>query len=317
MQTILGSGGALGSELARALKTHSGEIRLVSRNPRAVNPDDQLLAGDLTRADDVLEAVKGSEVAYLTVGLLYDTKVWQMTWPALMRNVIDACKTHGAKLVFVDNMYAYDPGYLSRMTEDTPIGPASKKGAVRAHLAGMIFDEVDKGNLQALIARGADFYGPSIRNSSLLTETVFNNLAQGKTANWVGSASCKHSFTYTPDGGKATALLGNTPDAYNQVWHLPTADNPPTGKEWIEAIAREMGVEPRYRVAGKLTVRLLGLFVPVMREMLEMLYQFDRDYVFDSGKFETRFGVKPTPYLEGIKAIVDRDYREELARRKA
>ena len=227
----------------------------------------------------------------------------------MMRNVIEACKTHNSKLVFFDNIYMYDPNYISHMTEDTPVGPVSKKGAVREKVAGMILDEFESGNVEALIARSADFYGPSIGKTSVLTEMVFKNLAAGKKANWMGSVNYKHSFTYTPDAGKATALLGNTPDAYNQTWHLPTAQNPLTGKQWIETIAREMDVEPRYQVATKLLVRILGLFIPIMKEMVEMIYQYDRDYVFDSSKFEKRFNVKPTPYLEGIKEIVQKDYQ--------
>lgn len=313
MQTILGSGGAIGVELAKALRTYTNNILLVSRNPQAVNPEDRLLSADLTKSEDVLKAADGSEIVYLTAGLPYETRVWETTWPILMRNVIDACKAHHSKLVFFDNIYMYDPNFLFRMTEETPIGPISKKGVIRAKIAKMILDEVEKGNLQALIARSADFYGPSIKKTSILTEMVFKNFIKGRKAIWLGSVKYKHSFTYTPDSGKAVALLGNTPDAYNQVWHLPTAENPLTGKEWIEAIAREMVIEPRYRVATKFLVRILGLFVPILKETVEMMYQYDRDYIFGSSKFEKRFDFRPTPYQEGIKEIVKRDYADKLS----
>jgi len=309
MQTILGSGGTIGLELAKALPQYTDHIRLVSRNPQKVNQTDELFKADLTNPVDVLSAVEGSDTVYLTVGLPYDTKVWQSTWPVVMKNVIDGCKTHDARLVFFDNIYMYDPDYLGAMTEDTPIRPVSKKGAVRAQIAGMLLDAVGRGDLQAQIARSADFYGPSIPGTSVLTETVFENLASGKKADWLASIDYKHSYTYTPDAGEATAMLGNTADAYNQVWHLPTASAPFTGKGWIEAIAKEMGVEPRVRVTSRLMVRILGLFIPVMRETVEMLYQYDRDYVFISRKFEDRFDYTPTPYLEGIKNIIDHDYR--------
>jgi nucleoside-diphosphate-sugar epimerase len=309
MQTILGSGGAIGVELAKALKQHSGEIRLVSRTPTKVNPDDHLLSADLTNSVAVQHAVAGSEIVYLTVGLPYKTQVWQKTWPTIMKNVIDACKFHGSKLVFFDNIYMYDPDYLSSMKEETPIRPVSKKGIVRSQIAQMIMDEAERGNLQAIIARCADYYGPSIQNTSMLTETVFKNFHNGKRANWLSSMNFVHSFTFTPDAGKATALLGNTHDTYNQVWHLPTASNPFTGKEMIEAIASEMGVEPKVQVVSKFMVQLIGLFTPIMKETVEMMYQYDRDYVFDSSKFNTRFDFTPTPYLEGIKQIVKTDYK--------
>lgn len=317
MQTILGSGGAIGVELAMALRAYTSDIRLVSRHPRAVDPDDSLFSADLTDSEAVLKAVEGSEIVYLTVGLPYDTQVWKTTWPLVMRNVIEACKTHRSRLVFFDNVYMYDPDCISRMTEETPVNPGSRKGAVRADLARMLFEAVERGHVQALIARSADFYGPSITDTGVLTEMVFEKLVNGKKANWLGSVKYKHSFTYTPDAGRATALLGNTTDAYDQVWHLPTAGDPPTGKQWIEAIAEELRVGPKYQVAPTFIVRVLGLFVPLMKEMVEMMYQYDRDYVFDSSKFEGRFHEKPTPYLEGIREIVERDYEERLSTAKA
>ena len=251
MQVILGSGGAIGTELARALAHYTPDIQLVSRNPKQVNDTDQLFAADLTDADRVAKAVQGAEVAYLTVGLPYDTAVWRSVWPVVMANVINACKQHNVKLVFFDNVYMYDPQYLSPMTEDTPVNPSSNKGKVRRQITDQLMSEVKAGNLTALIARSADFYGPPQYANQVLNETVYKNLKQGKKANWLGSDQYQHSFTYTPDAGRATALLGNTADAYGQVWHLPTADHPPTGKEWIEAFAREMNVAPKAQVAGK------------------------------------------------------------------
>jgi len=309
MQTILGSGGAIGIELAKALKAYTDQIRLVSRNPKKVNDSDLLMSADLLKKNEVREAIKGSSVVYVTVGFPYNLKVWKRSWPKFIKHVIEACKEEKCKLVFFDNIYMYHRDHLDGMTEETPINPPSKKGRVRGKIAKMIMDAVDKGEITALIARSADFYGPSIQNTSMLTETVFIPLSNGKKANWMSSVNYKHSFTYTPDAGKATAMLGNADDAYNQVWHLPTAANPFTGKEWIDQIANELGVKSKYQAAPKFLIRILGLFVPIMREMPEMMYQYDREYVFDSSKFEKRFDFKPTPYDIGIKEVVNSDYK--------
>lgn len=308
MQTILGAGGAIGVELARALKDYTNKIRLVSRNPKKVNETDELFKADLLNATEVKNAVKGSSIVYVTVGFPYNYKTWKECWPKFTENVIDACIVNDCKLVFFDNIYMYDPNYLDGMDEETPINPPSKKGKIRAQIADMILSKVKEGKLTALIARSADFYGPGIKNTSMLTETVFNPFSSGKKANWMASLNYKHSFTYTPDAAKATALLGNSEEAYNQVWHLPTAKNPYTGREWIQAIAKEMGVAPKTQTAGKFIVRLLGLFIPLMREMPEMMYQYDRNYVFNSDKFEQQFNFKTTPYPDGIKEIVKSDY---------
>lgn len=310
MQTILGAGGAIGVPLAGALKEYTNDIRLVSRNPQKVNPTDEVFPADLLSSGEVRRSVKGSSIVYVTLGLPYRYKIWKKEWPKFMANVIEACIENNSKLVFFDNVYMYDKEYLNGMKEDTPMNPPSKKGEIRAELAKMIFDKVKQGKLTALIARSADFYGPSIQDTSLLTETVIKPLSRGKKANWIGSVNYKHSFTYTPDAGKATALLGNTEDAYNQVWHLPTAANPFTGEEWINAIAEELGKKPRYQQVSKSMLRFMGIFVPFMRELPEMIYQYNRDYVFNSEKFEKRFNVKPTPYREGIKEIIKSDFKE-------
>jgi len=305
MQTILGAGGIIATELAKALKEkYTDQIRLVSRKPERVNDSDAIFAADLLNRAEMQKAVEGSDVVYITLGFPYNYKVWQEKWPVLIDNAIDVCAAEGCKLVFFDNVYMYSKDELNGMTEETPIDPPSKKGKVRAEIAKMIMDAMHAGKIKALIARCADYYGPNIERNGILNETVIIPLKNGKKANWLGAADCKHSFTYTLDAAAGTAILGNTNDAYGEVWHLPTASNPPTGKEWVEKVAAELKVKPEFRVASKFTVRMLGLLVPIMREMVEMVYEYDRDYVFDSSKFEKRFGFEPTSYTEGIKHTV-------------
>jgi nucleoside-diphosphate-sugar epimerase len=304
MQTIIGAGGAIGIELAKALTAYTTDIRLVGRSPRKVNETDIVHPADVLQPSALKQAIRGSEIIYVTVGFPYSYKVWKQNWPEFVKNLLSACEEEDCKLVFFDNVYMYDMESLNPMTEEAKISPPSKKGEVRRVIADMIMDS----DVKALIARSADFYGPCIKDSSLLTETVFNPLSAKKTANWLVSDRCKHSFTYTPDAGKATALLGNTEKAYGQVWHLPTAADPPCGKEWVETIAEGLGTEPKYRVVSPLMVRILGLFIPIMRETYEMLYQYDRDYVFDSSKFEKAFDFRPTSYEDGIREILKVDY---------
>jgi nucleoside-diphosphate-sugar epimerase len=303
MQTILGGGGAVGTELAKNLTRYTNKIRIVSRTPERVNETDELLATDLTKRQQVFDAVKGSEVVYVTIGFDYNIKVWRELWPSFIQNVISACKKHQSKLVFFDNIYMYDRHYLGDMTEETPVRPSSKKGEVRAQVAKMITDEFGKGELTALIARSADFYGPENTRSVLLL-TVFENFKKGKPANWFARADKIHNYTYTPDARAATALLGNTPDAYDQVWHLPSTREKLTGKEWINRIAKAMNVKPRYRVMPVWLMGMVGIFVPIMKELKEMVYQYNRDYFFNSSKFEQRFDFVPIEISEGIKEII-------------
>ena len=303
MQTILGANGTISSILARELVNYTDKIRLVSRNPRRVNDSDELFQADLSNPAVVDQAVKGSDVVYLVVGFEYNIKVWEEKWPALMRATINACIKYKARLVFFDNVYMYDINSISHMTEESPYNPPSRKGAVRKQIAQMIMDEVKAGKLLALIARSADFYGPD-NERSVIIEMVYKNFLKGKRANWPVDKNKKHSFTFTPDAAKATALLGNTDDAFNTIWHLPTDSNSLTGTEFIELFSREMNVANKVLVLPLWLIKFIGIFVPVMKEMPEMMYQYDRDYVFDSTKFDKRFTFKTTTYQEGVKLTV-------------
>lgn len=303
MQTILGANGTIGSLLAKELTAYTNKIRLVSRNPVKVNEQDELFPADLTRPEMVEQAIAGSSVVYLLVGFEYKYRVWQQQWPPLIKAVIEACILHNARLVFFDNVYLYDKSAIGHMTEDSPVNPPSRKGAIRSEIAGMMMSEIQTGRLTGLIARSADFYGPN-NKSSFLTEVLFKNYQRGKAANWFMNADKIHSFTYTPDAAKATALLGNTPDAFNQVWHLPTSSEKRTGRELCSLTAQLMQVPAKVTVMPMWLLKLLGLFIPFLREMPEMMYQYDQDYFFDSSRFEKRFGYQPVTYEAGIREVI-------------
>ncbi|MFZ1264461.1 MAG: NAD-dependent epimerase/dehydratase family protein [Chitinophagaceae bacterium] len=305
MQTILGSGGAIGIPLAKELKNYTNQIRLVSRNPKKVNDTDELFPADVNDLSQIDKAIAGSEVVYVVIGFEYKLSVWQKTWPPFLKAVIDACKTHNTKFVFFDNVYMYAQSSIPHMTEDAPIQPPSKKGAIRKQLHEMIMNEVAQHTLTALIARAADFYGPDNKNSGL-NMMVVDNLLKGKKAQAFGDINKIHNYTYTPDAAKATALLGNTMDAYNQVWHVPTTKEKLTTQQWIQLIADELNVAPKIQRIPVWMIHMLGLFIPVMKEFPEMMYQYEQDYFFDSSKFEKRFGIEATSPKEGIRNLVER-----------
>jgi nucleoside-diphosphate-sugar epimerase len=302
MQTILGAGGVIGRELAALLPRHTDRIRLVSRTPAAVNPDDELFPADLLEPDATAAAVEGSEVAYLTAGLRYDAGVWEEEWPRIMTNVVDACRRHGARLVFLDNVYAYG---LVRgpMTEDTPHAPSSRKGAVRARITDDLMEAAGRGDLEAMILRAADFYGPGAE-LSITHATVISRLQAGKTPQWVGDPRAVHTFSYTRDVARSLALLGNRTEAYGQIWHALTHPDRITGEEFVRMACRAAGRPDRIQAPPAWVLRILEWFVPVLRENREMMYQFDEDYIFDSSKIIRAYGLQPTEYRDGIQAAL-------------
>jgi len=305
MQTILGSGGAIGTDLAKSLKQFTDDIKLVSRNPVKVNDTDILFSVDFTDPLQISKAIEGSEICYITVGFEYNIKVWQQKWSEFIRNTVAACVQHQTKLVFFDNVYAIGGDNVNHITENSPISPTSKKGEVRASIDRYILEEVEKGKLNAVIARAPDFFGPVKKQNSLLMNLVYDNMAKGKTAQWFGNPDVVHTMGYTPDLAKGTAILGNSPDAYNQIWNLPVDMNSLTGREWVKLFANEMKASDKIQVVPVWMIRLLGVFIPFLREMPEMMYQFDRDYNFDSSKFINRFSFVPTSNREAVVETIN------------
>ena len=303
MQTILGSGGDVSRSLAKELKQFTSQIRLVSRHPERVNADDELMVLDLSKRENVLKAIEGSEVVYLVIGLKYDLRIWQAQWPVIVQHVIEGCLLYNCKLVFFDNVYMYDRDAIPNMTEESPINPPSKKGKVRLQNVELINDAILNKNLKAVIARCADFYGPSSKNG-ILNILVLNNVLKGKKANWQANVDKIHSFTYIPDAAKATALLGNTDSAYGQVWHLPTSFEKLTGRQFIKMATSMVNVKNSYLLLNTFLLSLIGIFNRTIKELVEMQYQNTQDYFFNSDKFCKTFSFTPTSYEDGMREVL-------------
>lgn len=299
MITILGAGGAIGNELAKLLAARNRPFRLVGRNPKAMSGATESVAADLTDLEQTVRAVAGSSVVHLLVGLKYDHRVWQELWPRIMSNTIEACKRANAKLIFFDNVYMYGK-VAGPMTEETPFNPCSKKGEIRAKVATALMEEWKAGGISGMIARSADFYGPNTMNS-VASMLVFGPISKGKTASWLVNDSVPHSFTYTPDAALSLIELADRETAWNQTWHVPTAPNPLTGKEFIALAAKEFNAPAKHRVLSRFINRIGGWFNPMVAESYEMLYQSDSPYLFDSGKYAREYGFAGTSYGEGIR----------------
>lgn len=305
MQTILGASGQIGHELAVSLKRDfTDDIRLVSRNPRKVNESDQLHRADLLDAEETHRAVQGSEIVYLTAGLPMDTRLWVEQWPAIMNNVIDACAAHGAKLVFFDNTYMY-PQTAEPQTESTQFEPYGEKGHVRAAIADALLTAMDQKRLTAMICRAPEFYGPG-KTQSITNSAILEPLAQGKPARVFLRDDTLRSLIYTPDASRAMALLGNTPEAYDQTWHLPCDDDRLTYRAFIDLAAAQFGSAPRYRILKRWQLRLAGLFNSTVRDAAELLPRYAADNIFVSDKFKTHFpDFRVTTFRQGLAQIRD------------
>lgn len=304
MQTILGANGQIAEELARDLhRNYTTDIRLVSRNPRTINKTDTLFPANLLDAQATADAVKGSSVAYLTVGLPMNSQLWEDQFPAMMRNTIDACKLHRCKLAFFDNTYMY-PKTSVPQTEETPFEPEGRKSFVRAEMATMLLDEMAKGDIEAVICRAPEFYGPG-KTQSITNSLIFDNIVHDKKLKVPLTDNTLRTLIWTPDASRAIALLGNTHDAYGQTWHLPCDDNRLTYEGLIEMASEVYGKRLEYKTLKMWMFKIGALFKEQIRELQELLPRYECDNIFVSQKFTDRFSdFNVTTYRDGVTQLM-------------
>ena len=302
LHLILGAGvvgEAVADELARRQLPH---LRASRHAPATAVPHRRVDALDL---DSLRAGTADASHVYLTLGLPYDARVWARDWPRVAENLLQAARENGFRLVMLDNIYAYGPAPLQvPMREDHPQQPPSRKGRVRHAVSERLLRAAREEGLPVLIGRSADFYGPGVRQSILYAAAIERQL-QGKAAQWLSDPDRRHSYTYTPDAGRALVTLALDEGAYGRAWHLPTAEPAPTSRELLMLSAGLLGAPARIQVLPRPMLWLLQWAVPILRELREMLYQSDHDYVFSSAAFQQRYpDFRVTPYAEGLAAMV-------------
>jgi nucleoside-diphosphate-sugar epimerase len=304
MQVILGANGIIGEELAKELSAnYTTEIKLVGRNPKKVNANDILFKADLLNLEEVHKALENSEIAYLTVGLPYKSEVWLSDWAKIMQNVISACKINNCKLVYFDNTYAYSQDSEIQV-ENTLLKSEGKKGKAKKVTAELLLNAINCKKINAVICRAPEFYGPG-KTKGLTNSLIFENLKIDKNPKVFLKDTVLRTLIYTPDASKAMALIGNTPDAYGQTWHLPCDDNRLTYKGILAEISTQLGRTIKYRILNSFVLKIASFFNENIKETQELLPRYAIDNIFDSTKFKKRFpSFKVTSYQEGIKNIL-------------
>lgn len=305
MQTILGANGQIAEQLARELHgNYTTDIRLVSRSPKKINDTNELCPANLLDATATSKAVEGSSIAYLTVGLPMNSQMWAEQFPVMMKNVIDACKKHHCKLVFFDNTYMYAKT-SEPQTEESPFCPVGEKSIVRAKMATMLLNEINNKSIEAVICRAPEFYGTG-KTQSITNTLIFDNIKQDKKLKVPINGDTKRTLIWTPDASRSMALIGNTPNAYNQTWHLPCDDNRLTYKELINLASKIYQKEFSYSIVKMWVFKLGSLFNKQAKELLELLPRYKYDNIFISDKFKKQFpDFEFTTYQEGITQLMN------------
>ncbi len=308
LDVIFGTG-PVGCWTARALRRQGRAVRAVNRSgvhPDLLPADVEMVKADVADPTQSRAAAKGASVVYQALNPPYHR--WHELFPGLQASALAAAKSANARFVSIENLYMYDSS--RPMTEDSPMAPVSRKGALRQEMAADVMAAHERGEVRATALRSSDYYGPGVLRSTL-GERVFGNLVAGKKAQINGSSTMPHSVAYIEDVGNAAAALGMNDEALGQVWIAPHAPARTQGEIVAEA-CRVLGMEARFTVVSPLMMRLAGLFVPDARASVEMMYQFTAPFVVDSTRIRRELRLSATSISVAIERTVAW-YRERIA----
>lgn len=294
--------GPTGMAVMEELVKKGKQVQMVNRSGNADVPDGvQVTAGDASNPNVTKELCKDADVVYNCTNPPY-TK-WLELFPALQSGVLEGAADAGAKLVVIDNLYMYGSTNGKPMTEDMPYAATTRKGKLRAKMAEDLMAAHKAGKVRVAVGRASDYFGPRGLTSAM-GERVFYPALVGKGAQIMGNVDLPHTQSYIPDIGKGLVILGEREEALGQVWHLP-GPKTVTQREFLEMVYKETGYPLKMQIMPKLMLSGLSLFVPIMREVKEMLYEFEEPFVMDHSKFDQAFGNIATPLEEAIVTTVE------------
>ncbi len=311
LHVVFGAG-QVGWYLARDLLTHGARVRVVKRSPGDLPEGVETLLGDATDPRFCEEAARGADVVYHCMNPAYDTREWAQLLPRFLENLIGAAGRVGARLVVMENLYMVGRGGDTAIDEETPMNPESRKGEIRARLAEQLFEAHERGDVRAVSGRASDYYGPRGVGTHF-GGAFWRPALKGKRAAFLPDADTPHSYHYIPDVGCALSELGRAEDdVLGRHWMLPCAPGEPS-RSLVARFERVLGQPIELRGIPRPVVRLLGLFMPMLGEIGEMLHQWDEPFVVDDRRYRARFGGTPTAPDVGAAATVAWA-REQFAR---
>lgn len=302
LHLVLGATGAVGRVVVEELQVRGLAVKAVERTKTLQGVE--TIHADLLDPEQAKRAIIGASHVYVCIGLPYNSLVWERQWPPIIQNIIEACHQNEARLILLDNVYMYGPAPLDvPFTETHETKPGTKKGRTRHTVAAMVMEAHRIGKVRAVIGRAADFYGPFAVNSVLYTSFV-KRVVASKSPQSMGPTNVPHTYSYTCDSGRALVELGLDDHVYGEVWHLPVSA-PVTGDEIMKGLNEILDTRFTISVIPRWLLKTMGIFVPIVKESNEMLYQFDDPYVMSDLKFRGRFpDFDVTDFDTGLREMV-------------
>lgn len=304
---LFGAAGAIGRSIADALRAKGEPYRVVGRNRERLaktfgsDPNAEIVTWDPADAASVRAAAQGVDTLIYLVGVPYNHFELH---PVTMRQTLDGAIAEGVKrVVLIGTVYPYGVPVAEKVSEEHPRNPPTFKGKMRKEQEDLLLAAHASGKIQAAVLRLPDFYGPGVESSFL--DGMFKAVANGKTADMVGPIDTPHEFVFVPDVGPVVLALADKPEAYGRWWNFAGA-GVTTQRQMAEQAFALVGRKPKIRVIGKLGLRLVGLFQPFMKELVEMHYLQTTPVLMDDSALVGLLGhVHKTSYAEGVRLSVE------------
>ncbi|WP_330328540.1 NAD-dependent epimerase/dehydratase family protein [Streptomyces sp. NBC_00536] len=293
--------GPAGAATARLLAGRGHSVRVVTRSGRSPEPGIEHLALDATDSERLAEAARGAAAVFGCAAPPYHQ--WASAWPPLAASLCAAAEATGAVLVLLGNLYGYGP-VDGPLTEELPLAATGPKGRVRTAVWERARALHEQGRIKAVEVRASDFFGPGVTDGGHLAARVVPRVLRGKPVSALGDPDAPHSWSYLPDVAGALAEVAGEERAWGRAWHVPTAPALST-REMVARLAAVAGTGPvAVRALSPAVLGVAGLFSPLIRELKEIRYQFDRPFVVDSRAYEAEFAQRATPLDEQVEATV-------------
>lgn len=309
-QVVFGTG-QVGRHVVAHLVDLGHDVVAVNRSGRGLFAGAEVIGGDVTDAVFAKEVARDAATVYFCLNATnYDR--WPAEFPPLQDAVVAAASASRARLVVLENLYAYGNTHGALMTETTPMRPENSKGATRAAMTRKLLDAHALGDLDVVIGRAADLVGPGV-TASAMGEFVFAPILAGKRAQTMGRPDTEHTYSYAPDVARNLVLLGSRHNAGGRVWHLPNPETRTTRNIITDVYAAVGARRTDITVLKRPMLRALGLFNRNVRELLHTYYQFNAPFVVDDHAFRAAFDAVTTSWDEIIDKTLA-DYRTDEAR---
>jgi nucleoside-diphosphate-sugar epimerase len=300
---VLFGSGQVGSLLAQLLLLSGKRVRIAKRTPGGVPPGAEIATGDAADAAFCVQTAQGAATVYHCMNPPYSAKIWAELVPLYMDNLIAAAARAAARLVVLDNVYMLGRPNGKPLDETMKPNFCSRKGEIRAKAAERLFEAHRRGDVRATTGRASDYYGPG-GTLTHLGDHFWPQALLRYHAWAMVNPDAIHTYHYIPDVAVGLFALGCAEDdAYGRPWMLPCAPAE-TLRSLVSRFGRQMGHEIKLSRFPRWAVKGMGLFVPLLREVGEMLYQWDEPFVIDDRRFRERFGIMPTDLEEAATATV-------------